>query len=122
MSEWFNIIDGSPLNSAIEWLEALLIGTAATTIAILTVASIGFLMLTGRTDLRRAARVIIGCFILFSASAIASGIVGALPPPPPAPPVAEPPPAYIPSVPKPTSTDPFPGASIPNQRTQDVGN
>jgi len=66
--------------------------------------------------------VIIGCFILFSASAIASGIVGALQPLSPPAPAPEPPPAYVPSVPKPTSTDPFPGASIPNQRTQDVGN
>ena len=105
---------------AISWLQVLLTGPAATTIAILAVASFGFLMLTGRTDLRRAARVIIGCFILFSASAIASGIVGALQPPPP--PAPEPPPAYVPSTPKPTSSDPFPGASIPNQRTQDVGN
>jgi len=110
----------SPLD-ALEWVKSVLLGPAATTIAILAVASVGFLMLTGRTDLRRAARVIIGCFILFSASAIASGIVGTLQPPPPPPHVAEPP-AYVPSVPKPTSTDPFPGASIPTQRTQDVGN
>jgi hypothetical protein len=88
--------------------------------AILAVASIGFLMLAGGTDLRRAGRVIIGCFILFSAKAIASGIIGSLQPPTPPPP--EQPPAYAPLVPKPTSSDPFPGASIPNQRTQDVGN
>jgi type IV secretory pathway VirB2 component (pilin) len=115
-------VDAISLSSAIDWLKDVLTGPAATTIAILGVASIGFLMLTGRTDLRRAARVIIGCFILFSASAIASGIVGTLQPPPPPSLAPEQPPAYAPSVPKPTSADPFPGASIPAQRTQDVGN
>jgi hypothetical protein len=107
---------------AIYWLQGALLGTAATIIAILAVASLGLLMLTGRTDLRRAARVIIGCFIVFSASAIASGIGGTLAPAPLAPPVPEPRPAYVPSVPRPTSADPFPGASIPKQRTTDIGN
>jgi hypothetical protein len=109
------------LNPAIDWLKDALLGHMATAIAILAVASIGFLMLAGRTDLRRAARVIIGCFILFSASAMAAGIIGVLNPAPPPPAVPEPPPAYIPSVPKPTSRDPFPGASMPQQRTQDIG-
>lgn len=38
------------------------------------VASIGFLMLTGRIEPRRAGRVVLDCFILFGASAIAAGI------------------------------------------------
>lgn len=87
------------------------------TVAIVAVASIGFLMFTGRTDLRRAARVIIGCFILFGATTIANAVVGVLHPAPPPPTASEPPLAYTPAVPRPTSTDPFPGASIPDQRT-----
>jgi type IV secretory pathway VirB2 component (pilin) len=110
----------SALSSALNWLEGALLGTAATTVAILAVASIGFLMLTGRTDLRRTSRVIIGCFILFSAATIANGIIGSLRPTLPPAPVVVPPPPYVASVP--TSSDPFPGASLPDQRTRDIGN
>jgi type IV secretory pathway VirB2 component (pilin) len=110
------------LSSAVGWLQSALLGAAATTVAILAVASIGFLMLTGRSEVRRAARVILGCFILFSAATIANGIIGILQPAPPPPTAAVPAPAYTPSVPKASSADPFPGASIPDQRTKDISN
>jgi type IV secretory pathway VirB2 component (pilin) len=64
--------------AALGWLEGTLLGTVATTIAILAIASVGFLMLTGRIDIRRAAQVVFGCFIIFGASTIASGIMGEL--------------------------------------------
>ncbi|WP_443030416.1 TrbC/VirB2 family protein [Sphingomonas sp. ZT3P38] len=64
----------NPLTSAVQWLQATLLGTVATTIAVIAVASVGIMMLTGRVDLRRGATVIIGCFLLFGASSIAAGI------------------------------------------------
>ena len=41
----------------------------------IAVASVGYLMLTGRIDVRRAVQVVFGCFILFGASSIAQGIM-----------------------------------------------
>ena len=66
----------SSLVAAVQWLEGTLLGTIATTIAVIAVASVGFMALTGRVDVRRAATVILGCFILFGASSIAAGLEG----------------------------------------------
>lgn len=66
------------LSAALAWLQGTLLGPVATTVAIIAVASVGFLMLAGRIDVRRAAQVIFGCFILFGASTIASGIMTAV--------------------------------------------
>jgi type IV secretion system protein VirB2 len=62
------------LVSAVRWLEGTLLGTVATVVAIIAVASVGFLMLTGRINWRYGATVIIGCFILFGAASIVAGI------------------------------------------------
>lgn len=64
------------LVAAVQWLEGTLLGTIATTVAVLSVASIGFMALSGRVDLKRAATVILGCFVLFGASGIAAGLEG----------------------------------------------
>ena len=60
--------------SAVRWLEGTLLGTVATVVAVIAVASVGFLMLTGRINWRYGATVIIGCFILFGAGSIVAGI------------------------------------------------
>ena len=60
--------------SAMHWLEGTLLGTIATVVAVIAVASVGFLMLTGRINWRYGATVIIGCFILFGAASIVAGI------------------------------------------------
>jgi type IV secretion system protein VirB2 len=60
--------------SAVRWLEGTLLGTIATVVAVIAVASVGFLMLTGRINWRYGATVIIGCFILFGAASIVAGI------------------------------------------------
>ena len=60
--------------SAVRWLEGTLLGTIATTVAVIAVASVGFLMLTGRINWRYGATVILGCFILFGAASIVAGI------------------------------------------------
>ena len=63
-----------PLVGALHWLEGTLLGTVATVAAIIAVASVGFLMLTGRMNWRYGATVILGCFILFGAASIVGGI------------------------------------------------
>jgi type IV secretion system protein VirB2 len=62
------------LVSAVRWLEGTLLGTIATVVAVIAVASVGFLMLTGRINWRYGATVILGCFILFGAASIVAGI------------------------------------------------
>lgn len=62
------------LVSAVQWLQGTLLGTVATVVAVIAVASVGFLMLTGRMNWRYGATVIIGCFILFGAASIVAGI------------------------------------------------
>lgn len=116
-----DLAGSSATTSAVGSLEGTLLGSVATTVAIIAVASIGLLMLTGRVDVRRAAQVVFGCFIVFGASTIASGILGALngtgaaapefastPPPPLLPP-------QTPAYPKANSTpyDPYAGAALP---------
>lgn len=66
-----------PINNALLWLQGTLLGTVATTIAVMAVAAIGFMMLTGRMNWRFGATVIIGVFILFGSASIVAGIQGA---------------------------------------------
>ena len=63
-----------PIVAALGWLQGTLLGNVATMVAVMAVAAVGFMMLTGRMNWRFGATVIIGCFILFGASAIVSGI------------------------------------------------
>lgn len=101
------------------WLETTLLGTLATSVAIIAVAAFGFQMLVGRLDPRRGVTVLIGCFLVFGATSIAAGIrsmvdVGLAPAPiaaretPLAPPFAE-----IKRGPKRAVIDPYAGASVP---------
>jgi type IV secretion system protein VirB2 len=60
--------------AAVEWLQGTLLGTVATVVAVIAVAAVGFMMLTGRLNWRYGATVILGCFILFGAGAIVAGI------------------------------------------------
>lgn len=111
--------------AAVQWLQGTLLGTVATTVAVIAVATIGLMMLSGRIDLRRGASVVLGCFILFGASSIAAGIRSVAtgdyvaagpvyqvepwtappPPPPPPPAVAQPPVPY----------DPYAVATVPTR-------
>lgn len=60
--------------SAVRWLQGTILGTFATVIAVVAVATVGLLMLTGRINWKHGATVILGCFILFGATAIVAGI------------------------------------------------
>jgi type IV secretion system protein VirB2 len=62
------------LVSAVNWLSGTLLGTIATVVAVIAVAAVGFMMLTGRINWRYGVTVILGCFILFGASSIVAGI------------------------------------------------
>lgn len=112
----------NPVFAASSWFEGALTGTIATTIAVLAIASFGFLLLSGRIDVRRSARVILGCFIIFSASTIAAGIHLAVaggrsgPADEEVDPVAYYPPSS-PSVPHsvPGGNDPYAGAAVPKR-------
>jgi type IV secretion system protein VirB2 len=120
--------------AAVQWLQGTLLGTVATTVAVISVAAVGLMMLSGRVDLRRGGSVILGCFVLLGASSIAGGIrsvtegdfgpVGAGPvvapvawqaPPRPVAPVApwlQAPPQFQP---RQRARDPFAGAAVPSR-------
>ncbi|MBK6800571.1 TrbC/VirB2 family protein [Novosphingobium sp.] len=66
-----------PIVAALGWLQGTLLGNVATAVAVMAVAAVGFMMLTGRMNWRFGATVIIGTFILFGAGAIVSGIQAA---------------------------------------------
>ena len=63
-----------PIVAALSWLQGTLLGNVATAVAVMAVAAVGFMMLTGRMNWRFGATVIIGCFILFGAASIVAGI------------------------------------------------
>lgn len=107
--------DGSTLVEAANWAASLLTGRVGTIVAILAVATVGFAMLLGRVSVRDGARVVIGCFVLFGAPAIARDLLGlarwngdsvAVEV------EASPPPIAVPS-PPPPNRDPYAGASLP---------
>ena len=66
-----------PIVAALMWLQGTLLGNVATAVAVIAVAMVGFMMLTGRMNWRFGATVIIGCFILFGAGTIVAGIQSA---------------------------------------------
>ena len=59
---------------AARWIQGTLLGTVATVVAVIAVAVVGLLMLSGRINWRHGAVVILGCFILFGAASIVAGI------------------------------------------------
>jgi type IV secretory pathway VirB2 component (pilin) len=110
----------SVIVAAVSWLEGTMLGTVATSIAVVAIASVGFMMLWGRFDVRRGITVVVGSFILFGASSIAAGIQSAsgatdfAAVPDTEPPIA--PPAQAPAAPPPAvpaNRDPYAGAAVP---------
>lgn len=106
----------SVLIAAVVWLQATLLGTVATAVAVIAVASVGLMMLGGRIDIRRGLTVIAGAFILFGASAIVAGLQASLAgaelaAAPAAPPAAA---AALPPAP-PANPDPYAGAALPRR-------
>lgn len=113
----------NPIISALGWIEGTVLGTVATAVAVIAVAWIGFLMLSGRIDVRRAVHIVVGCFVIFGASTIAAGIqaaiFGASEPSPDQAEATPPPPPTYPAAPAnsgASSYDPYAGAALPSSR------
>ena len=66
-----------PIVAAVNWVQGTLLGNIATAVAVIAVAVVGFMMLTGRMNWKHAITVILGTFILFGATVIVAGIQGA---------------------------------------------
>lgn len=60
---------------AVRWIQDVALGSLATAAAVIAVACLGFLMLRGHLPVRRAATVLLGCFVLFGASVIAQSLI-----------------------------------------------
>lgn len=63
-----------PIVGALHWVQGTLMGTVATVAAVVAVACVGLMMLTGRMNWRYGMSVILGCFVLFGAAGIVAGI------------------------------------------------
>lgn len=63
-----------PIVGAVNWLQGTLLGNVATAVAVIAVAAVGFMMLTGRINWKYGASVVVGLFILFGAASIVGGI------------------------------------------------
>jgi type IV secretory pathway VirB2 component (pilin) len=87
----------SAIQTAMDWITSAMAGSAATAIAVIAIALVGFAMLNGRVSPRRAMSVLLGCFLVFGARDLTVGFISAVwadsaqremviaPPPPPAP-------------------------------------
>ena len=64
----------SPILAALQWVQGTLLGNLATTAAVIAVAVVGYMMLTGRMEWRRGLMVVVGAFIIFGAVSIVAGI------------------------------------------------
>jgi type IV secretion system protein VirB2 len=62
------------IDGALYWIQGTLMGTVATVAAVISIAGVGFMMLSGRMNWRHGLTVILGCFILFGAASIVAGI------------------------------------------------
>jgi type IV secretion system protein VirB2 len=77
LAQGANPAGSGPIVAALAWMQGTLLGNVATAVAVMAVAAVGFMMLTGRMNWRFGATVIIGCFVLFGAASIVSGIQSA---------------------------------------------
>ena len=66
-----------PIENAVYWIQGTMLGNVATAVAVMAVAAVGFMMLTGRINWRFGATVILGCFVIFGAATIVAGIQSA---------------------------------------------
>ena len=64
----------SPLLAALNWVQGTLLGNIATSAAVIAIAVVGFMMLTGRIVWKRGVVVVVGAFIIFGAVTIVAGI------------------------------------------------
>jgi len=74
------VVSGNPnaIVNATSWIDHVLTGTLASTVAIISVAIFGLMLMTGRVRRPRAVELIIGCFIIFGARSIAAGLISSI--------------------------------------------
>ncbi|MEM7690319.1 MAG: TrbC/VirB2 family protein [Pseudomonadota bacterium] len=65
---------GNPLVDALVWMQQILLGPIATSLAVMAIAGVGFMMLTGRMNWRYGGTVIVGVFIIFGAPRLVNSI------------------------------------------------
>jgi type IV secretion system protein VirB2 len=65
-----------PITGALRWMQGILLGPIATSVAVMAVAGVGFMMLTGRMNWRYGGTVIIGVFVIFGAPRLVASISG----------------------------------------------
>ncbi|MEO0420361.1 MAG: TrbC/VirB2 family protein [Pseudomonadota bacterium] len=65
---------GNPLVDALVWMQSILLGPVATSLAVMAIAGVGFMMLTGRMNWRYGGTVIVGVFIIFGAPRLVNSI------------------------------------------------
>ena len=66
-----------PVVNALAWLQGTLLGSVATAVAVMAVAAVGFMMLTGRINWRFGATVITRVFLLLGTTTIVAAIQSA---------------------------------------------
>lgn len=120
MLDYWNPAGWTAISGAVFWVQSTLLGTIASAIAMIAVATIGLLMLSGRLDLRRGACTVLGCFLIFGAPTIAAAFMtmaGRAANPPPTQQTTPPPfPALPASPPRDAIYDPYAGAAVPRQQ------
>ncbi|MAK99152.1 MAG: hypothetical protein CL953_06955 [Erythrobacteraceae bacterium] len=114
----FDAPASSPIEAAVNWIGAVLIGELAVGLCVLAVAFVGFLMMSGRVPIKTGMRVAIGCFVILGAPSIAVGFLRVWEPSSPraastSPIAANPPPAREPPR---ADYDPYAGASVRTDR------
>lgn len=60
---------------AVRWIEDLMIGPVAALVATVGIAVIGLLFLNGTVHWNRAAKALLGCFVIFGAPSISAGLL-----------------------------------------------
>lgn len=112
------IAQSGAVANAAGYVERLLQGSLATSIAVLAVAGLGFAMLQGRLSAREGGRILVGCFILFGAPVMAQGLLDLVRYGSGAPAWRDPVPISAPPVmamPPPPDPDPYSAAAVPMQ-------
>lgn len=102
------------LPEAANWITSTLFSGLATSLCVIAIALVGFMMIMGRFAIRDGARVVLGCFVLLGAPAIASALqamasAAAVARTPAEPSIAPPAPS---STLTPSTYDPYAGASL----------
>lgn len=114
-SSLFDVPTDHPISAGSDWVSQLIGGPAATTICVIAIGFLGFMLMSGRLAVRDGLRVVIGCFVLLGAPTLALSLLHIADGAQSAPAVDEAiagPPAPTPTQLAPANYDPYAGASL----------